>query len=139
MSCNRPLKELELQPCRFMIKQMGPRPVIKKIQSNRITEPSDTPGKIRVRKTIQKTDENGQLLYEIKKVEIKKGCKCKGNQQTVIEERKVPITVDIWVEEDAPVEPVAEIVETTMEKYAICKMFGQVPFSYCQKCSTYQK
>jgi hypothetical protein len=145
----RSLKELDTQPCRFMLKEMPARPIEMpnpeyNSATKQITQQSTTPGKIKVLKKIQRTDENGVAQFKTVQVEVKKGCGCGGKKQTVtIEERKIPDIIEVWVEENAPVQAVTtpSVPEkiTVNEKQILCKLYGTVVQSYCLRCKTYQK
>jgi len=87
----------------------------------------------KTKKVIQKIDENGQPMFTIQEVTVKKGCKCKGNQTTEIVQKKVPVTEEIWVEEVVSHQQVS--VESGL---IMCKLYGKVKRTFCDKCSTFK-
>jgi hypothetical protein len=139
------IRELETQPCRFMLKLLpAKQTTIPNPEANTNIQASETPGKRKVRKIIQRVDEQGNPLMKTITIEHKKGCGCKANKQTITTETKqVPDTIEVWVEEDIPViEQTAPIPPATIqvnEKQALCKMYGTVSLAYCQRCKTYTK
>lgn len=133
---DRPLSEIRNQPCRYKLKDMT-----KKVKPPSPSEQT-VEGVRKVKKVIQKTDENGNPLFKTIKTERKKGCGCKGKKrETVIEEKRVPDTIEVWVEEpvQAPAPQPEQTAPVTEERQVLCKLYGTVPESYCQRCKTYKK
>lgn len=141
----RSIQEITSQPCRYTIKTFelaqpvaAPTPVP--------STPSATPGMRKVLKSVQKVDENGNPVFKTVKVEVKKGgCGCKGGSAggIVVEERQVPDTIDVWIEEPIPANEVQQSAQPAFVGQAVgqvlCKLYGTVPQSYCQKCKSYSK
>ena len=110
---------------------------------------STTPNMVKVKRTVQKLDENGQPMYKTITVEKKKGCGCKGKaQETVVEEQRVPDTVEVWVE--VPQEQAyqstqqinqadSQIDPSKPEPLVFCKLYGTVPENFCLRCNSYKK
>lgn len=138
MATNRPLNEIRNQPCRYKLKDM---PRKNRPAANAPDNVQIQNGVRKVKKVIQKKDENGKPLFKTIKVEKKKGCGCKGKKRkTVIEEKRVPDTVEVWVDE-----PIVENTPPpppqpqTEDRQVLCKLYGTVPEDYCQRCKTYKK
>lgn len=133
MGNKRTFKDVRLQPCRFKLKDIP-----KKYNPDQVKQPVE---KKKIKKIVQKVDENGTPLFKTIKIERKKGCGCGGKKkQIIIEEKTVPDTYEIWVEEDK-VESLENVVEETFDygNTVLCKLYGTVSESYCLKCKTYSK
>lgn len=119
-------EDLALSPCKFALNQIP-------AQSVEVNENGQTVKKIK--KLVQKLDENGQPLFEIKEQSVKRGCGCKGKKQkTEVVKKKVPVMEEIWVEESIDV-----IQKASTEDMVVCKLYGRIKKSFCCKCSTYKK
>jgi hypothetical protein len=115
------------EPCKFSVKESYAESKIEYIDGQEVRK---------VKKIMHKLDENGQPMYETRDVVVKKGCRCKKNQTEEVVQKRVPVTEEIWVEE--PVKVQVEKVINESEPMLICKLYGKVKKSYCQKCSTYK-
>lgn len=119
----RTQKTLQEQPCKY------------KISEQKIISGNNETKIVKVEKTRPKTDENGNIIYEEKKVPIiKKGCGCKkrnadGSIQYKIE--KVPV-METYIEE------VEQTQDTTQSTFLQCKLYGKVRSEFCTRCSTYK-
>ena len=133
----RDLQEIRNQPCRMKLKDINVAPAAP------APAPTDPPKMIKVKKTVQKMDESGNPIYKTITVEKNKGCGCKGKaQETVVEEQKVPETIEVWVEV-----PADQASQTTSLSDAgaktgpivFCKLYGMVPENFCLRCNSYKK
>lgn len=132
----RQYSEIRNQPCRLKLKDFTE--TVTSQPQNIIA--GETPGTQKVKKIIQKTDENGQPLFKIIQTTKQVGCGCGGKpKQTVVEEQKVPDTIEVWVEEPLPVQQVQPAAITTQERRVLCRVYGTIPESYCLSCKIYQK
>lgn len=135
----RSIEEIRNQPCKYKLKDMTSKLTTPK--QNEVVEG----GVRKIKKVIQKTDENGTPLFKTIKIEKKKGCGCKKNRKTEIIEKRVPDTITVWVEEEIQektkeqIEKESVIQQVTETHQALCKLYGTVPESYCRKCKTYKK
>lgn len=95
----------------------------------------------KIKKVVQKLDENGLPMYEIKEVTVKKGCGCKGKKRTEsVIKKRVPITEEKWVTEEIHTKE-SRVISGNVVKEAlvVCKLYGKVKKSYCEKCSTFKE
>jgi len=136
---NRTLTEIRNQPCKYKLKDMPRKNRPAAISPDNVQIQN---GVRKVKKVIQKKDEQGNPLFKTIKVEKTKGCGCKGRPKTkVVEEKRVPDTIEVWVDEPIlekapPTPPPAPQQE---ERQVLCKLYGTVPEDYCQRCKTYKK
>lgn len=111
----RTTDELKNNPCIYSIKEYVKNPVVNGVE--------------KVKKTIQRIDENGNPVYKTVKVPVKKGCGCNGtSQSTELVEKQLPVMDDVWIEQ--PVNG-----DNTM---VLCKLFGSVKKSHCLNCKSYK-
>lgn len=119
-------EEMVQNQCKFTIRQEG----------GEVYETKGDEVYKKIKKVVQKRDENDELVFETKMVTKKKGCGCKNKPKTeVTVEEKVPVMEEVWVEELA--DPNAK--QSTGEEVVVCRLYGKVKKSFCQKCSTYKK
>lgn len=114
------------KPCKFLLKDASSVTID--------TDPQTGDTIRRVEKVVQKLDKDGNPMFEIKEVVVKKGCGCKGKKRTEkIVQKKIPITEKVIVEEKI------ETPTTSPSPLIICKLYGKVKKSFCEKCSTYKE
>lgn len=122
------------EPCKFMVKNS-----VSKEQLGQI-EVQDGVEVRKIKKVVQKLDANGEPIFEIKEVKVKKGCGCKGkNREEKIIKKRIPVTEEQWVTEEVPKMVKKEIDPNKVDELIVCKLYGKVKKSYCQKCSTYKE
>lgn len=124
------IKELQDNPCFFKIKDFD-----KGITSDPSTAVETLGTPIKVKKLVPKLDENGKVIMKKTKVPVKKGCACKGNQKTEMVEQMIPemeeVLVDSFIRETS--------TSQNNGKYTLCKLYGTVRSTMCEKCKTYKK
>lgn len=94
----------------------------------------------KVKKVIQKKDENGNPIFEVKEVKVRQGCRCKGkNRKEKIIKKRVPVTEEIWIEKKVPNVKTVVKENKNNDGIIICKLYGKIKRDFCQTCSTFKK
>lgn len=112
-------QDLINRPCLFKIKNYD------KVAGQAIV------GIKKVKKTVPKVDNLGNVIYKTIKVPETKGCGCKGGGKVPtgrMIEQKVPEVIEIWVDENS----------SSSGTMTLCKLFGTVHCGHCLNCKTYK-